>query len=416
MPRSWSRSSTRSGDIAQRSTRSALAIAASLALAACGGGSSESSTDDSPGATAPSSEPESSAPAATEPPATEAPATDPPATDPPATDPPATDPPATDPATTDAPPTTDFVLGADTVGEDFGGGFLTMDVWPGWEVTDGSIEPVTIFDDIESEPWTYDPDASELLVELSSGEAVMAVLRERRFVAVESYGQFRTGMIDAFGEIASYQIDAPTTWAGLDGYTTSFPFGTVRTAQVDDQFVSVLTFGIDTDELSEQVGAMIDNLRFDPSVIGPLAHATELEFFTTAGGPEFAASILVPASWQQVDGGDSLEFADPLTGSNASITITPSQGGVDAMVDVIASTNLLAADPVRVDGEVNGLAHAVLWDGEPSEADTAIIVADDGAYGVAILVETATMLVGDEPAGGRLIAQIVDSVFYGPHS
>lgn len=393
--------------------RSATLVAAvALAITSCGGESSDSTADDTVAETAPNTEPAEP----TEPPATDTASTEPPATEPPATEPPATEPPATDPPTTDAPPTTDFVLGADTVAESFGGGFLKMDVWPGWEIVDGSSEPVSVFDEVEGAPWAYDPDESEVLVELSSEAAVFAVLRERRFDAVESLAEYRSGMIDTFAEIESFKIDSPSTWAGIDGYYTSFSFGSVRTGQVDDQYVSVFAFGIDTDELTSQVDAMIENLRFDASVIGPLDHATDLEFSTTAAGPEFAASVLVPASWEQVDGGDSLEFADPLTGSHASITITPSQGGVDAMVDVIMGTDLLSGEPVRTDGNDSGLDYAVLWQGDPSEADLAIIVADDGTYGVAILVETATQIVGDDPTGGRLIEQIVDSVFFRAHS
>lgn len=71
----------------RRSSFLALAVSASLVIAACGGDdSSDSSTTDAP--------------------TTAAPATDPPATDPPATEPPVTEPPATEPPTTDAPTTT----------------------------------------------------------------------------------------------------------------------------------------------------------------------------------------------------------------------------------------------------------------------------------------------------------------------
>lgn len=71
----------------RRSSFLALAVSASLVIAACGGDdSSDSSTTDAP--------------------TTAAPATDPPATDPPTTEPPVTEPPATEPPTTDAPTTT----------------------------------------------------------------------------------------------------------------------------------------------------------------------------------------------------------------------------------------------------------------------------------------------------------------------
>lgn len=389
----------------------ALLTAAALTVAACGGGSSDSADD--------TTNPEPVASESTDntdPPATDPPATDPPATDPPATDPPATDPPATDPPTTDAPPTTDFVLGADTVKQEFGGGFVSMDVWPGWEVVNASEAPERDFETVDAEPWTYDPDESESVVELESGNAILAVIRERRFGAVDSLATFRSGMIDTFSEIESFKIDAPQTWAGIDGNFTSFSFGSVRTGQVDDQFVSVLAFGVDNDELTDQVSAMIETIEFDTSVIGPLDHSTLMEFFTSAAGPEFSASIQVPASWQQDTDAEGLQFTDPLAGSTTSITITPTQGGVDAMVDLIASIELLTGEPVRVDGNVNDLDYAVLWQGDPSEANKAVIVADDGVYGAAILVETAILLIGDEPAGGRLIDQIVGSVFFGPHS
>lgn len=78
----------------RRSSLLALAVSASLVIAACGGDdSSDSGTTDAP--------------------TTAAPTTDPPATEPPATEPPATEPPATDPPATDAPTTTEAVDPAD---------------------------------------------------------------------------------------------------------------------------------------------------------------------------------------------------------------------------------------------------------------------------------------------------------------
>jgi dienelactone hydrolase len=74
----------------RRSSLLALAVSASLVIAACGGDdSSDSSTTDAP--------------------TTAAPTTEPPATEPPATEPPATEPPATEPPATDAPTTTEAV-------------------------------------------------------------------------------------------------------------------------------------------------------------------------------------------------------------------------------------------------------------------------------------------------------------------
>lgn len=393
-----------------------LLTAVALTLAACGSGSSDSADDTTNPEPAASDPIDTTAPPATDPPVADPPATDPPVTDPPATDPPATDPPVTDPPTTDAPPTTDFVLGADTVKQEFGGGFVRMDVWPGWEVVNASEVPERDFETLDAEPWTYDPDESESVVELESGDAVLAVVRERRFGAVDSLTTFRSGMIDTFSEIEPFKIDAPQTWAGIDGNFTSFSFGSVRTGQIDDQFVSVLSFGVDDDELTDQVNAMIETIEFDTSVIGPLDHSTLMEFFTSAAGPEFSASIQVPATWQQDEDADGLQFTDPLAGSTTSITITPTQGSVDAMVDLVSSIDLLTGEPARVDSNVNDLDYAVLWQGEPSEANRAVIVTDDGAYGAIILVNTAIRIIGDEPAGGRLIDQIIGSVFFGPHS
>jgi dienelactone hydrolase len=74
----------------RRSSFLALAVSASLVIAACGGDDSSDSTTTDASTTA-------------------APTTDPPATDPPATDPPATEPPATEPPATDAPTTTEAV-------------------------------------------------------------------------------------------------------------------------------------------------------------------------------------------------------------------------------------------------------------------------------------------------------------------
>jgi dienelactone hydrolase len=71
----------------RRSTLLALAVSASLVIAACGGDDSSDSTD-------------------TDAPTTAAPATDPPVTEPATTEPATTEPPATEPPTTDAPTTT----------------------------------------------------------------------------------------------------------------------------------------------------------------------------------------------------------------------------------------------------------------------------------------------------------------------
>lgn len=291
-----------------------------------------------------------------------------------------------------------------------------MDLWPGWEVVNASEAPERDFETLDAEPWFYDPDDAETVVELESGDSVFAIVRERRFNAVDSLSTYKASMLDTFGDIETPQLDTEQTWAGLDGNYTGFSFGAVRTGQIDEQYVSILTFGIETEELADQANAMIESIDFDTSVIGPLDHSTLMEFFTSGAGPEFSASIQVPASWQQDEDAEGLQFTDPIAGSNVSITITAPQGGVDALVDIIAGTDIIEGEPVRTDGSVNDLDYAVLWRGEPAEANQAVIVADDGAYGAVILVNTAIRLIGDEPAGGRLIDQIVGSVFFGPHS
>ena len=294
--------------------------------------------------------------------------------------------PTVEPTTTPAPATTEPATAPDvaaTTTMTFEREFLTVDVQDGWDVEPGDDSPLNVrtMDQVDA-GWVFDGAALDVMVAFSTGDTTISMMREPAFHSAPDLMTWTEAIRDnvaAFGEVSAIEPDDVDVVDESARFTaeSAESSGLFVTGRLRDQLVLVTieTTGEPSPTIVEQVNTMLDSIQLDPGRISDLDDAVDLRFELADG---FGVGVLAPASWVFDPGsGNTLRYTDALTNGVVDITMFASRGGLDEVVDLAGTLDLLTGPLVREDrvDEVSGLTYAVLWDGDPDEAASARSVA-----------------------------------------
>lgn len=396
--------------------RLAVPVAAALVFAACSGGDDDTSATTAPttppATVAPSTAPPTTAPAPTTEP-TAPPTTAPPATTPP-TAPPTTEPPTTDPPDEPQPVEVNLI---DTVGA--GEGLLTMSFAEGWRVLESIDGLETFYEDAEGLAFTASEDSLEQLILLENADTQMLVIREGRYVLVDSVFAWESDLLDILGIMPNFSFTRE--WAGGRGNSTRGRVGDgyvrIDSVAVGDQILAAITFTPNepSEQLDAEVTAMTDSFIVDPAAVPKLAHSIDLFVFLDGDEPGstwFEFSILAPPTW--IEDQDITAFwSDPAVPPDApeipSIDIYTflDDRPLDTLIDeefTARATAWFEIDIVPTESErtVDGVPFRVFWEGPPGEAIAAVVMGGDGRSFLAAYIWT--------PGEPELLIEMIDSI------
>jgi len=360
------------------------AIAAVGLLAGCGGGGDEAVSTTAPPSVA------------------EAPPTSPPpvATTTPAVTPTTVAPVSTTVASTAPAPPAEVALSVEVATDD---GFLSMSLPEGWSAS--SVDAAN--QKVSDATWSPAEAIDELLV-LRSGLAEILVARDAQFLHNPGVGEFNTSLLDYLG--IEPQIELTGSPLGDPGYTTTTDtdglLAALHTAEVDGQFVAVLTTAASDDPVFSALPAILESVRVDASVIGPLAHAADRQIVVAdaTGEVVFEVGVLVPATWQQ-SGDDELRYlADGGDIVQRGVLAEPGDTFESLVAALFAegAAGWFGHEPVVEERSYNDVDYLVHWDGPPGSAEGALLAGFDGA---------ALHVAAIRSGSPELLAAMVDSVW-----
>lgn len=276
-----------------------------------------------------------------------------------------------------------------------GGGLVTFELPKGWRVDERTRKvPPKAFLRLEDE-WAVDEEQPVYELALLSGDSTKTSIGVERLPAAVAEATWRRTLLDRFVAAgATLGVEAPATFGGqpsqrvigeLDGSYLQLDF-----AEIDGQLVAAQTRAADTPDAdaSAQIDALLDSVRVDTSVLGPLQNSLDARIHVDAastGAEPFTASTLVPISWVHDPTAEVGQvFEDPANGGASFAQITASldeqglKGEIQRELDDFASKSFFTEKPVRERGRRNGVPIQILWNGAPGEAKAAAVYGTDG--------------------------------------
>lgn len=305
-------------------------------------------------------------------------------------------------------PIVDIQLGENIVAAE---GLWTMQLAQGWTA---DINELIIYGatGVDNEPWEFDFNNLSPVVTIENADGwQMEVFRETNFFTVPSTQAMIDGVIAASGlEIINETEVEIGGHLGTLLATNTDTFITVF--EVEDQmFVISFTGQEMTEQISQELDAMLATAIINASTVSPIAHARNTHFFDESNVSDTLISIYVPANW--IYNEEFQSYEDPADTEHRWLQAwvyphTDLDTAITNEFDGFASTWFKnEPDPEFIN--LSNIPFVVYWDGPRTIATSALIMGSDGETATAVYASVAQDIVNF--GGDDLLDEIISGIW-----